>query len=623
MSKVPSNKSLKNKANKLTNTGEKNNSIKSEEKEHEIKNIPTKKIARFDSLRNKNDELIQKLNKNNNQIQQEKEETIEELKKINNEIIRKNVKLHKLKSENKDLIKQLKGIKDEVTKQINLIGLNKIIDMENESKKIKIEINIQEEEIKNSINLIPLLVKEKKSYEKILNDNNEQTQFILENELSELNEKINLIQNQLNITKKEIKTHNKCHQKMKNLGLEYNLLKNELDFEKKKKSLNESLSISKINKRPSISYLEDEMSDSKLSGNNNYNSKYNKEKMSLSKRENSYFKGKKFLKITIEAEERLEKEKMKKNLIPIWKEFKKENHNYINFIKNKPINSNFSQRKKNDYSTKLFSDNEKSILSKIIPKEYIENYEQKFENIEIENKEIKEQYKNIIEEKKQLLEFNNLKLNNSSVEMNKLNEEAKQINNILIHQKKIINQLNSKLKIENKNVKQIKSIYNIKKRENLKLIEYVNSIQEKIDKGELILKKEYEVKNDREENYEENDENENNENENNEENNENENNENENNENENNENENNENENNGHENNGNENNGNENNGHENNGNENNGNENNGNENNGNENNGNEINGNENNGNENNGNENNGNENNGKIEEKKDETNINM
>ena len=41
MSKVPSNKSLKNKANKLTNTGEKNNSIKSEEKEHEIKNIPT------------------------------------------------------------------------------------------------------------------------------------------------------------------------------------------------------------------------------------------------------------------------------------------------------------------------------------------------------------------------------------------------------------------------------------------------------------------------------------------------------------------------------------------------------------------------------------------------------
>ena len=233
---------------------------------------------------------------------------------------------------------------------------------------------------------------------------------------------------------------------------------------------------------------------------------------------------------------------MKKNLIPIWKEFKKVNHNYINFIRNKPINSNFSQRKRNDYSAKLFSDNEKSVLSRIIPIEYIDNYEQKFESVRIENDEIKNQYKNTIEEKKQLLKFNNLKLNNSTVEMNKLNEETKEINNVLIQQKKIINQLNSKLKIENKNLKQIKSIYNLKKRENLKLIEYVNSIQEKIDKGELILKKEYEEKNDIEENNKEDNENEDNEKKENEDN---ENNENENNENENNKNENNENENNG------------------------------------------------------------------------------
>ena len=543
MSKIPTKKSLKHKANKLTNTGEKNNSIKSEEIEPEIINIPTKKIPRFETIKKKNDELNQNLNNNINQIQEEKEQTIEELKKINNEIIRKNVKIHKLKIENKDLVNKLKGIRDEVTKQIKLIGLNNITDLENESKKIKIDINIQEVEIKNSINLIPALIKEKESYEKILNNNNEQTQVILENKLSELNEKIKLIQNKLNITKKELKTHNKCKEKIKNLGLEYNLLKNELDFEKKKKSLNESLSISKINKRPSLSYLEDEISDSKLSLNNNYNSNNNYEKRILSNRENSYFKGqKKLLKISIEAEERIEKEKMKKNLIPIWKEFKKVNHNYINFIRNKPINSNFSQRKRNDYSAKLFSDNEKSVLSRIIPIEYIDNYEQKFESVRIENDEIKNQYKNTIEEKKQLLKFNNLKLNNSTVEMNKLNEETKEINNVLIQQKKIINQLNSKLKIENKNLKQIKSIYNLKKRENLKLIEYVNSIQEKIDKGELILKKEYEEKNDNEENNKEDNENEDNEKKENEDN---ENNENENNENENNKNENNENENNG------------------------------------------------------------------------------
>ena len=348
-----------------------------------------------------------------------------------------------------------------------------------------------------------------------------------------------------------MKIHNRCNKKLKNLELEYNLLKNELDFEKKKKSLNESLSISKINKRPSLSYFDDEMSDSKLSLNYNYNSN---EKKSLSKRDYSYYKEKKLLKISVEAEERIEKENMKKNLIPIWKEFKKVNHNYINFIRNKPINSNFSQRKRNDNSTKLFSDNEKSVLSKIIPEEYIDNYEQKYENVQIENNEIKDEYKNTIQEKKRLLKFNNLKLNNSAIEMNKLNEEAKEINNVLINQKKIINQLKSKLKIENRNLKEIKSIYNLKNRENLKLKEYVNIIQEKIDKGELILKKEYEKKNDNEENNE-NEENENEYNEDNgsekdknenyvnneKENNENENNENGNNEIENNKNENNEN----------------------------------------------------------------------------------
>ena len=59
------------------------------------------------------------------------------------------MKIHKLKIENKDLVNKLKGIRDEVTKQIKSIGLNKITDLENESKKIKIDINIQEKEIKN------------------------------------------------------------------------------------------------------------------------------------------------------------------------------------------------------------------------------------------------------------------------------------------------------------------------------------------------------------------------------------------------------------------------------------------------------------------------------------------
>ena len=57
MSKVTKKKSLKNKANKLTNTGDKNNTTKSEEIEPEIINIPSKKTSKIESLKKKRDEL--------------------------------------------------------------------------------------------------------------------------------------------------------------------------------------------------------------------------------------------------------------------------------------------------------------------------------------------------------------------------------------------------------------------------------------------------------------------------------------------------------------------------------------------------------------------------------------
>ena len=53
MSKVTKKKSLKNKANKLTNTGDKNNTTKSEEIEPEIINIPSKKTSKIESLKKK------------------------------------------------------------------------------------------------------------------------------------------------------------------------------------------------------------------------------------------------------------------------------------------------------------------------------------------------------------------------------------------------------------------------------------------------------------------------------------------------------------------------------------------------------------------------------------------
>jgi hypothetical protein len=44
--------------------------------------------------------------------------------------------------------------------------------------------------------------------------------------------------------------------------------------------------------------------------------------------------------------------------------------------------------------------------------------------------------------------------------------------------------LNEKIKIERKNIKDVKDIYNIKEKENEKLKNYIFEMQERIDKGE-------------------------------------------------------------------------------------------------------------------------------------------
>ena len=90
-SKTQSNKNnLKVLKNKLTNTGEKGGkSVKLKNPDLNIQNIPKpklKKLKRLNTLKKQNDDLNEKLEKNNELIKQEKEQTINELKQINLEL---------------------------------------------------------------------------------------------------------------------------------------------------------------------------------------------------------------------------------------------------------------------------------------------------------------------------------------------------------------------------------------------------------------------------------------------------------------------------------------------------------------------------------------------------------
>ena len=327
------------------------------------------------------------------------------------------------------------------------------------------------------------------------------------NELIEINNEIETIKKDIKIKKEELKEHDeKCKKKIKNLEYEYNLLKNDLDFEKKKIILNKSLSQSKINHEiPTLSYLDDEIIEKKITSYKykNYNTINTDDNIKIKKRENSFLNSnRKKFKLSTEGEERREKEKLRISLNPLWKDIKELNNNYKNYMRNKPIKYFFTEREKNNTVKSLFRNKELNILSKIIPDECLKNYSQKFNSIETEKEEINNDFKNEIKIKKQIYKNTNLKLNDSTNKMNKINDERKEINKILLNQKKKIKILNDKLKIENKNLKDLKYTYNIKYKENIKLSQHILFIKEQIDNGELVLSEKNNLNNE-EENKEE------------------------------------------------------------------------------------------------------------------------
>ena len=115
---MPKNQSNKNQnkilKNKRINTGQKDGKLLNVESKIPklIKKRTIQKINNLEIIKKKNNELSEKIIINNNQIQKEKEQTLEEIKKINSDIEKKNIDLKKVKNENLKLINKLNEIKN-------------------------------------------------------------------------------------------------------------------------------------------------------------------------------------------------------------------------------------------------------------------------------------------------------------------------------------------------------------------------------------------------------------------------------------------------------------------------------------------------------------------------------
>ena len=436
----------------------------------------------------------------NNKIKDENELLI-----INNNIKDKSEKLENISNNNKILINKLNYLNNQVNEEYNKVKVLKV------SNKIKInyknELKIKEKKrsgqgkkvilINNQI--IDKYKIQKEKLEKIIKEDKNLKINEYKKKLEDLNKKKNdliqgieglkLIKN--NHEKNCIKLNVDLNKTLERLKNEYNdEYKSKNDFNKiLENKRNNSISNTSMNSLP------------KIINGNNFTSTAN----IINESENIKNSNKIRLKKNTKSLSNLfwEEDILQKDLKELKEQFRKDIKSKINQKIKRYITTFSIEKKKNSIKEiknngkkNLFSKLEKEMLSKIIPNECLEIYQDKFRTIEDERFHIEKQInkneskKKVNEEKYQLLFINEKKENNMIKKNIELNAKISMI-------KKNINSIIKKLKIIQNEFNFINDKYNKKKEENDKLkihwIGFNNDIKNKkitIKKGEIIKKNE-------------------------------------------------------------------------------------------------------------------------------------
>ena len=409
------------------------------------------------------DELKQKIEIINIQRATENKLCLNELSRYNKKISEQKKEIIELKKQNLELINELKDIKDEVDSKLKSVKIFNVRPnaIEKNQKKLKILINSKEEEIKIEKKKIRREMKQKEKYQQLYSINDVNRENILKEQYKSLQNNILVLENDIKKLKVITHEHENCQKCISMLLNKKNVLDNEYEFERKKTNMIEMESIANTQR------------DTK--NGNIINQKYfirNKSQAEMCKMSKNY----------INKQFELAHKKYERTSSDLLKKINE------NRLFNKPKN--------------LFLDEEKLVLEKIIPGQYLSIISERYNKIENEKRMIKEKLNtnNIIKSKirnqKNIIDFSKIKRK----EQTKINTNLKYS---LKNCKKTIEKLNEKIKEMNEKIKKESDVLNYKNKENSKYKDHLSEIQKKIDNGKLKL-----ISNNKNESENESDENE-------------------------------------------------------------------------------------------------------------------
>ena len=478
----------------LTPDKEINLNISAQKKKTTSKNILTKSKNITEEKIDKNDDIetrISKLIENNKLYQQEidsikneindnSEKELSEILDLNKQIALLEKEQINLFNENKSLLSNLKSMEEQVTNKFNdKFKVSKVIKRQKQNE-IKVDLNkeikIKEKQKINIEKTIKYNKKDIQILNKLLEENKEGKEQELNKDLSEINDKINLLQTEIEELNKIKLEHKLCQKKENLLKSKLNVLANEIEFESKKSNMIETIepnkkSPTKIkNVNMTMVYGENVRKNILKNTKNKYNSKI---KLVNYKSYNFLLK---------------ELNNNNRNKENIGSSYQKLQENNMKTTENVEI-PDFSTYLKNGVGHRidtksptkfLFSEQEKDILKKLLPSKYYNNCNEKYNKIENELNEIGEKYKNNDEVKKEIY-LDNIKVQSINLRLKELGNIKTNLNAIFSKNKNKIADLKRKIKLLNDEIIRNDAIISNKNKD-------INIVKKNIEKIDMKYK---------------------------------------------------------------------------------------------------------------------------------------
>lgn len=428
---------------------------------------------RISKLIEENESLESQLNelKSNMVIITDKE--VAEIVALNKEMTKKENEQIKLHKQNINLLSKLQNMEKEVSERFaNKWNASKVIAKHKKNiykKDLNTEIKSKEGQQENIQKLINYNQKEIKKLNKLLEEANEEK---LTNELKEINDKIDEIKNDIKRLNKIKLEHKLCKKNINILKCSLNVANNELEFEFKKSNMmtlpkKEQTKIS----NPSISLIYGE----KIRNKSLQNTKVKfSSKMKILKYKNFNFLTNEY-KNNIIPHKSLIKSKLKTT----------ENLDSCNILKylNNEINCKIDTSTPKPY---LFSESEKKVMQKLLPSEFFNHINEKYNQAENKLVQIEEKFKKN-DKLKSEIDFENVKngdinlqLKKNKIVRNDLNLDISKNNKKIVEIRNKIKEINDNIKRQDLNLYK-KSIINEKIKEQINELKNSKKEPSKVD----------------------------------------------------------------------------------------------------------------------------------------------